>query len=231
MSDTILSLPPRTTLATEVVMLMREAIISGTFHPGAQLTESRIAEQLNISRGPVREAMRLLENEGLVVYSPHRGYSLRSLSLKDLEEVFQLRVALETLAVSLVIDRLDDKDLQWFEAIVSEMEALATTPDHIRATELDYRFHHRLCELSGNKRLGEVWNSLRAQLRVAVLAGNSSFPVYEGFAERHREVLDAIKSGRVGNAVSAVKSHIMAGFVNLRRELTAPGSAQPVGSA
>jgi len=213
--------PRRTTLTTEVVDIIRQAIEDGRFESGEQLTESRLAKQFNISRAPVREALRRLESEGLVVHFPHRGYFVRTLTLKDVEEVFQLRTALERLAVTLLIERPSEEGFGELEQIVSEMVTISTTGDTVALTELDADFHEQLCKMSGNHRLLDVWRSMRRQIRIAVLAANASFPVYEGFAEGHAEVLEAIRSGDVDRAQSKIVAHIEFGLASLQRELSA----------
>lgn len=214
-----LPIPNRNTLANEVSDIIHASIINGLFEAGERLTESRLAKQLKTSRAPVREALRNLEKEGLLVYFPHRGYFVREVDLNDIEEIFELRDALEELAISLLISRADDKDFHSLEDIVSKMEDLELKNEVIQATELDTRFHEQICRSSGNKYLLNVWESMRAQIRIAVLACNSSFPVYAGFVEGHRAVLEAIKTRDVSVAKIAIRNHIQVGLNSLKRDM------------
>ena len=214
-----LPIPNRNTLANEVSDIIHASIINGLFEAGERLTESKLAKQLKTSRAPVREALRNLEKEGLLVYFPHRGYFVREVDLNDIEEIFELRDALEELAISLLISRADDKDIRSLEDIVSKMEDLELKNEVIQATELDTRFHEQICRSSGNKYLLNVWESMRAQIRIAVLACNSSFPVYDGFVEGHRAVLEAIKTKDVGAAKAAIRNHIRVGLNSLKRDM------------
>ena len=214
-----LPIPNRNTLANEVSDIIHASIINGLFEAGERLTESKLAKQLKTSRAPVREALRNLEKEGLLVYFPHRGYFVREVDLNDIEEIFELRDALEELAISLLISRADDKDIRSLEDIVSKMEDLELKNEVIQATELDTRFHEQICRSSGNKYLLNVWESMRAQIRIAVLACNSSFPVYDGFVEGHRAVLEAIKTKDVGAAKAAIRNHIQVGLNSLKRDM------------
>lgn len=214
-----LPIPSRTTLTSEVSAIIRQEITNGRFQSGEQLTESQLAKQFNISRAPVREALRQLENERLVVHFPHRGYFVRTIDINEIEELFQLRAALEGLAVSLLIERKIDDAVRELEKIVAEMEHLAGSADHIAATELDTEFHEQICTLSENRRLLDVWSSLRAQIRIAVLASNSSFPLFQGFAAGHRAVLEAIKTRDPALAQAALKTHIENGLANLRTDM------------
>lgn len=214
-----LPIPNRNTLANEVSDIIHASIINGLFEAGERLTESKLAKQLKTSRAPVREALRNLEKEGLLVYFPHRGYFVREVDLNDIEEIFELRDALEELAIYLLISRTDDKGIRSLEDIVSKMENLELKDEVIQATELDTRFHEQICRSSGNKYLLNVWESMRAQIRIAVLACNSSFPVYDGFVEGHRAVLEAIKTKDVGAAKAAIRNHIQVGLNSLKRDM------------
>jgi DNA-binding GntR family transcriptional regulator len=214
-----LPIPNRNTLATEVFDIIHASIINGRFEAGERLTESRLAKQLKTSRAPVREALRHLEKEGLLVYFPHRGYFVRELDLNDIVEIFELRDALEELAISLLISHANDKDIHSLEDIVSKMEDLELKNEVVRATELDTQFHEQICRSSGNKYLLNVWESMRAQIRIAVLACNSSFPVYDGFIEGHRAVLEAIKTKDVSIAKAAIQNHIHVGLNSLKRDM------------
>jgi DNA-binding GntR family transcriptional regulator len=217
--DYPLPLPNRNTLANEVFDIIHASIVNGLFEAGERLTESRLAEQLKTSRAPVREALRHLEKEGLLVYFPHRGYFVRELDPNDIAEIFEVRDALEELAISLMISRASDRDIHALEDIVSKMEDLELKNEVIRATELDTQFHEQICRSSGNKYLLNVWESMRAQIRIAVLACNSSFPVYEGFVEGHRLVLEAIKTRDVSIAKAAIQNHIQVGLNSLKRDM------------
>ena len=211
-----LPIPNRNTLANEVSDIIHASIINGLFEAGERLTESKLAKQLKTTRAPVREALRNLEKEGLLVYFPHRGYFVREVDLNDIEEIFELRDALEELAIYLLISRTDDKGIRSLEDIVSKMENLELKDEVIQATELDTRFHEQICRSSGNKYLLNVWESMRAQIRIAC---NSSFPVYDGFVEGHRAVLEAIKTKDVGAAKAAIRNHIQVGLNSLKRDM------------
>lgn len=226
-SEQDLPSPLRTTLATEVRDILRDGIEQGRFEAGEHLTESRLAKQFNISRAPVREALKQLENQGMVAYFPHRGYFVRTLTLDDVEELFQLRTALEGLAVSLLISRCTDDDIANLTHIVEQMESPQSQTDAVLATDLDAAFHQEICKLSGNRRLLDVWRSMRRQIRIAVLATNTSFEVYDGFAEGHRAVLEAIKQRDVAGSQVAIARHLEAGLDSLRTDMEAQEAQKP----
>jgi DNA-binding GntR family transcriptional regulator len=208
-------------MTTEVLDIIRQAIVDGQFKVGEQLNESRLAKQLHVSRAPVREALQKLEKDGLIVHFPHRGHFVRTISLEEVEDLFQLRAALEGLAVRLFIEKAESDDIESMEQIVLEMESSEEEADEIRAAELDTKFHEHLCRLSGNGRLLDLWISMRSQICIAVLATNASFGFSrssKGFAEAHRKVLESIRKRDPGLAQAVLAEHIEVGFENLRRE-------------
>lgn len=164
----LLSKPTSKTLRTEVMMILHEAIVSGQLKPGDHLKESDLASQLSVSRSPVREALRQLEQDGLVVSVPNQGSYVKKYTHKEIDEIFTLRAALENLACELIIqgDKLSEEDwvrLDWF--IEKQREAIdAQAFDEL--TELDMDFHEFICEKSESERLLTMWRSLRGQIQV-----------------------------------------------------------------
>lgn len=164
----LLSKPTSKTLRTEVKAILHDAIVNGQLNPGDHLKESDLAAQLSVSRSPIREALRQLEQDGLVVSVPNQGSYVKAYTHKEIDEIFTLRAALENLACELIIqgNRLSSQDwehLDWF--IEKQREAIdAQAFDEL--TELDMDFHEFICEKSGSKRLLTMWQSLRGQIQV-----------------------------------------------------------------
>src|SRR5438094_6563273 len=152
----------------EVLDILRRAITSGELRPGQRILEVELAAQLQISRATLREALRRLEEDGLVVTSPHRGTYVNRLSAEDVHQLFALRALLEGHAVRTIATRHADEPIAALQAIVDQLAATpsARTPERI---ELDLRFHETLCALSGNRYLLQVWQNIRTHLR-AILA-------------------------------------------------------------
>src|SRR5690606_19153041 len=123
---------------------IREAIIEGTLEPGERLMEAQLAEDLGVSRTPVREAIRQLELAGLVVMIPRRGAYVADISLKDVADVFEIRGALEALAASLAADRATDEEIQQLQSLLVEIERSVEARDVDLLVELDTRFHDQL---------------------------------------------------------------------------------------
>ncbi len=212
----IFQAPIRTTLTSEVAQLIHRAIESGLFEAGEQLTESRIAKQLKISRAPVREALHQLEQDGLLTYSPHRGYFLREFNLKDLEEIYLLRIAMEKLAIQLGMERASAKERDALTLIVKEMiQAIESeNPDIEQVSELDFQFHKQICSMSHHSRLIDVWESMTDQMELAILSVNRSWPVYDGFVGGHQQILEAILAGDQSRAEGLIERHVLTGLNN-----------------
>ena len=144
-------------LAEDAADRIREQILAGGFAQGEHLVEARIAEQLNVSRGPVREAFKLLRSEGLLQEEPRRGTFVVSLSADDVREIYGLRAAIEGRAARLLASQQDPAALAELRALLSSIEAAAASGDVTAVYRQDLAFHDALCRLSGNARLHEVF--------------------------------------------------------------------------
>ncbi len=204
----------RITITEEITQLIRQAILEGHFENGQQLTESRISKEFSISRAPVREALRELANKGLVTHYPNRGYFIREFEYTDVEEICLLRIALEKLAVKLVIERATDKEIKEFEKIVKEME---TSTENIEQASLsDYKFHQKICLLTKHQYLQDYWILMADQMGLAIANINRSFSdASTGFAGGHREIFELIQSRELNKAELAIESHILQGVHHL----------------
>src|SRR6202011_3416497 len=136
----------RRMLGAEVTHALRQAILGGRYRPGEQITETEIAQQMGVSHGPVREALRELESEDLLVIEPHRGAFVKSFTASDIREVYQFRSAIETAAVTLAVQRSTDADLAQLDALIEQMRQASAASDLDGLIELDLEFHRVLCE-------------------------------------------------------------------------------------
>ncbi|MGW0791923.1 GntR family transcriptional regulator [Streptomyces sp. NPDC002911] len=153
-------------LADEVADRIREAIFSGAYAPGAPLREVELSGALQVSRGPVREALRGLEREGLVHCAWHRGTVVTTLSAEDVAELDSLRGALEDLAVQQVIAHASEEDLAAIEKAADVMEHTTNPHDMVR---LDIAFHDAVFAATGHQRLAAAWESIRCQVHLFLL--------------------------------------------------------------
>jgi DNA-binding GntR family transcriptional regulator len=211
----------RSSLTGDIFNLLKDAITSGKIPPGERLVESRLAKELDVSRAPVREALRQLKQDGLIVYFVHRGYFVPVFNLDDLEELFLVRLALEKLAAQLAIARMTPAEMDALESIVQQMEATGDNGlELIQETEWDADFHEQLCKFSHSQRLLKIWGDMSSQIRMAILASNQSFHVGTGFASGHREILEALRSRDLPRVTQAIENHLITGLNQLKGEIT-----------
>lgn len=143
---------------------LRDAIVNGVLKPGERLMEIQLAEELGVSRTPVREAIRKLELEGFVIMIPRRGTYVADLSIKDINEVFEVRTALEVLAAGLATERITEEELEQMERLLVHIGEYIETGDFEKIVEADSRFHDILYQATRNDRLIQIINNLREQL-------------------------------------------------------------------
>jgi DNA-binding GntR family transcriptional regulator len=196
----------RSTLREKALDALRSAIISGQYRPGDHLGEVELAGHLGVSRGTVREAMRHLQQEGLVTAGARGMLRVRSHSATEVKELFQVRAALEGLAVRLLIDS-PKRDA----AVTGLRRALAaldeTSGDFIRHVDADMAFHSLLCELSGNSILVAAWRQLAGRIRVTILArGEEQVSLMS--AAYHAPIVDAIEAGDAAKAAGVLYEHM-----------------------
>jgi DNA-binding GntR family transcriptional regulator len=196
------------TLWQRVYEHLRTAILEGRLEPGTELTEVALAEQLGVSRGPLREAIGRLAAEGLVSVSPRRGAVVRSLSKEEFLQLYQVREALERMAMQLAVLRLTDEEFDGLTALNEEMAAHAAGNKVEAFFEANLAFHARLLEASGNEKLQELYRQLlgqlgRYRLRSLTLRGNLQRSVSE-----HKTILRAARRGDAERAAQLMAEHI-----------------------
>jgi DNA-binding GntR family transcriptional regulator len=173
---------------------LREAIITGKLSPGERLMEIQMAEEMGVSRTPVREAIRKLELEGLVVMLPRKGAYVAGLSLKDITDVFEIRGALEGLAAELAAERITDEELEGLERYLVKITEESETGNLTKVVETDTDFHSLIYSASRNQRLSQIINNLREQIQ-RFRTTSLSYPGRMKVAvEEHRKIVEAISS-------------------------------------
>jgi DNA-binding GntR family transcriptional regulator len=209
------SAPSSRTLSDHVTHQLRQAILTGKLKPGQRIVEREIAEAMNTSRGPVRDALKLLENERLVVRYPHKGTFVAWLSLKDAQEIYSLREAIESLAVDYAISNAAAEQIDELAELVETMAVQAERDyTQFEATDIDLEFHHTLCRISGHTRLLEAWEALNPQIRMLLLHHTTRLP--DDFRDRgvewHRQIVDAVRQQDVELAHRLLRKHLAASF-------------------
>ncbi|MET8571739.1 GntR family transcriptional regulator [Streptomyces sp. NPDC004783] len=212
------SLPalPSASLASRretVADVLREAITSGQLQAGQKLTESGVAEQLGTSRAPVREALRQLEQEGLVISYPYRGTEVLGVSQEEIENVLvPVRVSLERFAFRKAMPRLTDADYAHLESLVRNMEAAAAASDAALLADEDIRFHEAVVTLSGQQHCLQIWRSIQPRVRAYFRRDANHYADATVVASQHQELVDALRGGDVQALDRAVAAHINTHF-------------------
>lgn len=204
-------------LGAEVTHALRQAILIGRFQPGDHITEVEIAQQMRVSHGPVREAMRELESEDLLVIEPHRGAFVKSFTAKDIREVYQFRSAIETAAVGLALDRLTEADLQHLDSLIDRMRQASAESDLDGLIELDLEFHRVLCARCGNQRMYAAWLRLSSPIRLFLTMAVPRYLSPQDTAESHPPIVAAL---RRRDAAAAIR-HMEHGVLDVGEQIAA----------
>jgi DNA-binding GntR family transcriptional regulator len=201
--------PVQRALRNDVYDALRQAVVSGVLSPGQRVNEAEIARQMQISRAPIREAIRQLEQEGLLESVPRRGTFVVVLSREDIEEVYTLRADLETRAVRRAITRLTPDDLATLESLLETMISAATAGDIPQLLEADIEFHRTIVEAADWARLRKLWEGLHPQtLTLYTLTALTDWSPLD-HARRHEPLLAAIRGGDPDQAAQATQEHIL----------------------
>jgi DNA-binding GntR family transcriptional regulator len=198
-------------LVERVAADLREAILTGRLHPGERISDARVAEEMGISRAPVREALRQLAALGLVQEEPRRGAFVRRLSRASVQHVYDCRRALESLAARRVAaDPELAVHVAALQALVEEMNRASRRRDPVQMAEVDHRFHTTLCEATGNTWLTRLYAQIADQSRLMQsldAIAHAEADAHE-LAWRHQPIVDAVGSGDADAAAEAVLAHI-----------------------
>ena len=187
---------------------LREAIRSGVLKPGERLMEIQLAEELGVSRTPVREAIRRLELEGCVIMMPRRGTYVANISIRDINEVFEIRTSLESLSSGLAAERITDEELERLQRLLVEIGAHIESGDMDKIVKTDTEFHDLLYQASRNQRLVGIISNLREQL-TRFRTTSMSYPGrLKATLEEHRIIVEAIAQGDVKAARKAAENHM-----------------------
>ena len=191
-----------------VFQTLRQAILKGELQPGERLMEIKLAERLGVSRTPIREAIRKLELEGLVVMVPRKGAAVANITEKDTKDVLEVRRTLEMFAVEVACERISQEQLTQLKQAAKAFEASKGSMDVIRIAETDMLFHEIIYEATQNDRLVQMLNNLRENMyryRIEYLKDPN---YYDSLVGEHREILDAIEAGDIQRARNGMESHI-----------------------
>ncbi|KOS55772.1 GntR family transcriptional regulator [Rhodococcus rhodochrous] len=204
----------KTSLRQQAVAALRSAITSGALAPSSPLVETELSEMLQISRGTLREAMRQLQQEGLISAGARGRLYVRHLDAKEIRDIFAVRAALEALAVRELAELPDRSAV--VPALREALEVMARAEHDLEARiEADLNFHRILCRLTGNETLMHSWQSLEGSIRMSIMFAGLEKAVGNMDVGRHSAIVDAIETGDSDEASATVRSHMKWAATNL----------------
>ena len=194
---------------------LREAILKGELKPGERLMELQLASKLGVSRTPIREAIRMLELEGLAVVIPRKGAEVAKMTEKDMEDVLQIRKALDELAAQLACDKITEQQLRALKIAARSFEESTRSRDVKKVAQADVAFHDVIYKAADNPKLMSLLNNLREQIyryRVEYLKEEATYPA---LIEEHQEIYNGLMRHDKEHVVKAMSKHV----VNQEKEM------------
>ena len=203
-----LKLQPRT-LVHQVIDALVAGASEGLILPGDRIVETELAAQLGVSRVPVREALRVLESQGVVVNEPYKGIRLTPVTPQRIDQLIEVRVALETTAAASAIRRgkNDAPRLAELAQIVDEMEAMAARNDVFGFATADTSFHRAFCGFAGNSVLSDMWEMLARQMTIIFGLSALGKPMAD-IVQEHRVLIEVFRLGNMADMAGAISDHI-----------------------
>ena len=202
-------------LREQALSALRIAITSGELEPGRHLVETELSDMLQISRGTLREALRQLEQEGLLSAGPRGRLSVRHLDAKEIRDIFAVRAALESLAARTLCELPDRAQVTASLRTAIEAMAAAAEGSLEERIESDLEFHRTMCHLTGNETLLHSWESLEGSIRMSIMFAGVERAVSNMSVDRHYDIVTAIESGDASLARQTILEHMDGAAANL----------------
>lgn len=190
---------------------LRELIVLGAFSPGQQVNESALASQLNTSRGPLREALQRLCQEGILVSKRNRGVFVLELSTEDVQEIYAVREAVELAAANTLLDSEADQvadTCRELKGIIKDMAKQVAASDWQAIARLDMQFHTAFVSGTGNTRLIRIYETLAAESRMCILSLEVAYPRIDVLVQEHQLLRDLLEAGDRSGLQEAIKRHM-----------------------
>lgn len=187
---------------------LRQAILRGELKPGERLMEIQLANKLGVSRTPIREAIRKLELEGLVLMIPRKGAEVADITEKSLKDVLEVRRALEELSVKLTCDRITKEEIKELEQAAENFRKTLKSKDITEIAEADVRFHDVIYTATKNQKLIQLLNNLHEQMYRYRIEYLKNEEVYPKLLKEHKEIIERISKGEKEAAARMVCEHI-----------------------
>ncbi|MGB4137226.1 MAG: GntR family transcriptional regulator [Microbacterium sp.] len=196
-------------LRDRVASTIRESILDGSLPPGAKLTEPELARQLETSRGPIREALRDLEQEGLVKSQAHRSVRVVEITREEvLEVLLPIRLVIEEYGFRRAVSTFSDEDLGALGKILDDMKDAAAAGDAEAVGYLDIEFHRYVIESAGQEQCAQIWRSLQPRIRAHFRKEQKTQPL-DSVVDEHAQLLEALESRDADLLMNRVNDHVM----------------------
>jgi len=193
----------------QAAQILREAIVTGQLKPGDRLRELELSEQLQVSRAPLREALRQLEQEGLLISYPYRGTEVLGVTQEEIEEILiPIRMTLERFAVRHALPTMGEEELGQLEAIVDDMRRAASDGDGRALSDADIQFHDRIIEQADQAHCRQIWDMIQPRVWAYFRRDADTHPSLDQVVAQHEKYLEALRTGELDTALAAVDQHL-----------------------
>lgn len=193
---------------------LREAVITGQFQPGDRLVEEELSQRMGISRGPVREALRQLEQEGLVVSFPYRATEVIGVSDEEIRDVLlPIRLTLEGFAFRHALPLLDDADFAALDEMVETMRRAGERGDLAGVVDTDVRFHELVLARSKQLHCAQIWHTISPRVRAYFYRCGPRHHALTDIADEHRELVDVLRTRDLDRVLAALEPHILSDVI------------------
>ncbi len=198
----------RGSLGNRAFLILRDKILNEEYVPGQKLNEVTLANELEISRTPIREALKQLELEGLVRSVPNKGVRVLGFSARDIDDMFEIRIALEGLAIELAIERMDEQHLKRIKDVFEMMEYYTLKEDHEKISSLNIEYHDAIYQSTCSQYFAQLLKDINYYVSVTSRHSISQPERLDTALEEHKEILKAILAKDKKRAREMIRRHI-----------------------
>lgn len=206
---------------------LTRAIVEGHLPPGSRIVEADIARRMGISRAPVREAARRLERQGVLVSRPRHGFAVRTISVQEIDDLYEVRLSIELTSIELACRKADDAGLARVKALVDTMVRDAATQAQDERITSDLELHTLICELSGNAHLRRIYQNTQTELRMIIALIDAVYHDPATVASLHYPIVDALMKRDAEAAKAAMRVHLEDAWQNVRALFVKQHGAAP----
>ncbi|MDH1270772.1 GntR family transcriptional regulator [Rhizobium pusense] len=205
-------------LSDQVATFLVRELVYGRLKPGQRINEMELSRTLGISRNPIREAIRRLEERGLLIPVARKGTFVRSFLPQDIDEIFSFRVVVERFAMEQAIQHITDEDVARISSFVEAMVAAAADNNEMGLIDNDLEFHLEICRLSRNRQTLHAFTNIQAEVQMLITMVERRFESLTEAAVDHWPVVEAIRSRDPKKAMDAISDHIKESWHRLRED-------------